>query len=235
MARQVKTNRVVFSLVCLVLGFLVAYSYQLTQREEKPAPLTDSQWKKTVELRNELIAEEKKNRELAEELHKKQNEVLQFEKKLADEEKVLSGMAEEAEQLRRYLGKVKVSGKGLIVTLDDGKYPYEGDVNNYIVHEHHIFKVVNELYLSGAYAVAINGQRLTRRSYIVCNGPVITVDGKQFPAPFVITALGDPDVLEKALNMRGGVKDQLVSENIVVKIEKSNSVEMEPILGDHPS
>jgi len=213
MARQVKTNRVIFSLVCLVLGFLVAYSYQLTQREEKAAPLTDSQWKKTVELRN----------------------VLQFEKKLADEEKVLSGMAEEAEQLRRYLGKVKVSGKGLIVTLDDGKYPYEGDVNNYIVHEHHIFKVVNELYLSGAYAVAINGQRLTRRSYIVCNGPVITVDGKQFPAPFVITALGDPDVLEKALNMRGGVKDQLVSENIVVKIEKSNSVEMEPILGDHPS
>ena len=105
-------------------------------------------------------------------------------------------LAEDAEKYRMFLGKVKVKGKGVKVTLSDGAYdPKEANINNYLVHEHHVFKVVNELYISGAAAIAINGQRLTSHSYIVCNGPVITVDGVQHPAPFVITAIGDSDVL----------------------------------------
>ena len=32
-------------------------------------------------------------------------------------------------------------------------------------------------------------------SYIKCTGPVITVDGRTFPAPFVIEAIGDMNVL----------------------------------------
>ena len=50
-----------------------------------------------------------------------------------------------------FLGKVKVKGKGVTVTLADGDYnPNEPNINNYLVHEYHVFKVVNELYISGA-------------------------------------------------------------------------------------
>lgn len=120
-----------------------------------------------------------------------------------------------------HLGKVKVKGTGVEVTLADGDYdPDEDNINNYIVHEHHVFKVINELYISGASAVAINGQRLSHSSYIVCNGPVIEVDGYQHPAPFVITAIGDAEVLSSALNLTGGVKDTLVDENIHFTLEK---------------
>ncbi|MDP4163311.1 MAG: DUF881 domain-containing protein, partial [Bacillota bacterium] len=77
-----------------------------------------------------------------------------------------------------------------------------------------------------------NGQRLSSNSYIVCNGPVITVDGYQHPAPFVISAIGDPDVLSAALNITGGVKDQLVNDNIVFTLEKKDEIVFEPILGN---
>lgn len=213
---------------------MIAISYHLTQkqRQNEPPGLSGNQYEKTLGLRNQLIAQEETNRKLQRELNQKQDKVLKNEKNLAKEAQVFHNLAEDAEKYRMFLGKVKVKGKGIKVTLSDGAYdPKEENVNNYLVHEQHVFKVVNELYISGAAAVAINGQRLTSQSYIVCNGPVITVDGVPHPAPFIITAIGEPDVLISSLNLSGGVKDQLVNDNIVFTLEKDNEIILNPILG----
>jgi len=232
---KVKGKHVILSLVCLVLGYMIAFSYHLTQKEnQKEQPnLSGKQWEKTIDLRNQLIAQEETNRKLQKELEQKQEKVLENEKNLSKEAQVFFNLAEDAEKYRMFLGKVKVKGKGVKVTLADGAYdPKDDNVNNYLVHEFHVFKVVNELYISGAAAVAINGQRLTSHSYINCNGPVITVDGIQHPAPFIISAIGDPDVLSSALNLTGGTKDQLVNDNIVFTLEKQNEIVLNPILGN---
>ncbi|WML32416.1 DUF881 domain-containing protein [Neobacillus sp. OS1-32] len=229
---KVKGNHVILSLVSLVLGFIIAFSYHLTQLQNTKPKMTDRQYKQTLALRNQLIEQEKTNRKLQKELNQKQAKVQKYEKEFAKEAKVFANLAEDAEKYRLYIGKVKVKGNGIKVTLADGAYdPKEGNVNNYLVHEHHVFKVINELYISGAAAVGINGQRLTSHSYIVCNGPVITVDGVPHPAPFVITAIGDPDILSSSLNLTGGVKDQLVNDNIVFKLEKANNITFGPIIG----
>ncbi len=231
---KVKGNHVILSLVCLVLGVILAFSYHLTdlKNQQTKRDLTNSQYQETLSLRNELIALEETNRKLQKELYEKQNKVQKNEKELAKETEDFTSLANDTEKYRMFLGKVKVKGKGVKITLADGAYnPAEGNMNNYLVHEHHVFKVVNELYISGAAAVAINGQRLTSRSYIVCNGPVITVDGVPHPAPFIITAIGDPEVLASSINLSGGVKDQLVNDNIVFTLEKENEISLNPVLG----
>ncbi|MEH7353022.1 DUF881 domain-containing protein [Neobacillus drentensis] len=231
---KVKGKHFILSLVCLVLGFMLAFSYHLTQKENQTEnrDISGKQYEKTLALRNQLIAQEETNRKLQKELKQKQDKVLKNEKDLAKEAQVFLNIAEDTEKYRMFLGKVKVKGKGVKITLSDGAYdPKEDNVNNYLVHEHHVFKVVNELYISGAAAVAINGQRLTSHSYIICNGPVITVDGVPHPAPFIITAIGEPDVLSSALNLSGGVKDQLVNDNLVFTLEKVNEIVLDPILG----
>ena len=213
---------------------MLAFSYHLTQKENQTEnrDISGKQYEKTLALRNQLIAQEETNRKLQKELNQKQDKVLKNEKDLAKEAQVFLNIAEDTEKYRMFLGKVKVKGKGVKITLSDGAYdPKEDNVNNYLVHEHHVFKVVNELYISGAAAVAINGQRLMSHSYIICNGPVITVDGVPHPAPFIITAIGEPDVLSSALNLSGGVKDQLVNDNLVFTLEKVNEIVLNPILG----
>jgi len=212
---------------------MIVYSYRITQgSNSNPHKITDSQWEQSLRLRDELNEQEEKNRELQNELNTKHEMVREFEAELANEAQVYFNLAEDAEKYRMFLGKVKVKGSGVKVTLSDGEYdPNEPNINNYLVHEHHVFKVVNELYISGATAVTINGQRLKSDSYIVCDGPVITVDGVPHPAPFVITAIGDPDVLAAAINLTGGVKDQLVNDNVVFSIEKENEIVLDPILG----
>lgn len=232
---KVKGKHVILSLVCLVLGYMIAFSYHFTQKElkEKNTTLSGKQWEKTIDLRNQLNAQKELNRRLEKELHEKQDKVLENEKDLSKEAQVYLTLAEDAEKYRMFLGKVKVKGKGVTVSLADGAYdPKEKNINNYLVHEYHVFKVINELYISGAAAIAINGQRLTSHSYIICNGPVITVDGIQHPAPFEITAIGDPEVLSSALSITGGVKDQLVNDNIVFSLEKKNEIVLNPILGN---
>lgn len=226
-----KGRYVVLSLVLLVIGFMISFSYHLTQQQKESIKITTSQWERDMKLRNELVELEEKNRKLQKELFAKQKKVMDMEKKLAEEQQAYYDMAEEAERYRVFLGKVKVKGPGVTVTLKDGHYnPSEENVNNYLVHERHVFMVVNELYAAGAEAVAVNGQRLSHRSYIVCNGPVIEIDGNQHPAPFEIAAIGDPEVLSAALELQGGIKDMLVSENIEVKIETKNEIVFNPLL-----
>ncbi|MCQ6279750.1 DUF881 domain-containing protein [Bacillus sp. EB600] len=231
---RVQGKYVVLSFVCLVLGYMLAFSYHLNQKENESTAykLSDKQWEKTIALRNQLINQEETNQKLQKELNQKQGKVLENEQELSKEAQVFYNLADDAEKYRMFLGQVKVQGKGVKVTLADGAYDSKDpNVNNYLVHEMHVFKVVNELYISGASAVAINGQRLSSRSYIVCNGPVITVDGNEFPAPFIVTAIGDPDTLSAALNLTGGVKDQLVNDNIVFTLEKKDAIVLDPILG----
>jgi uncharacterized protein YlxW (UPF0749 family) len=226
-----KGNRVILSFICFILGSMLAFSYQYTKREAAKRNITDRQWQKEYDYRERLIEIQKENRRLKNELVQKQNEVVEMEKALADQQTAYTDLAKQAEKLRMYVGKAKVKGKGIEITLSDASYiPSEQSATDYIVHEQHVFKVIHELLISGAEAIAINGQRISHRSYIVCNGPVIEVDGTQHAAPFVISAIGNPTVLASALNVPGGVKDQLVQDNIMVEISSKDEIVLDPII-----
>lgn len=231
---KLRGRYVILSLILLVVGFLISYSYQLTSEKNQNITMTSEQWDKEYETRSNLISKEETNKELQMELYEKQEEVKKIEESLKNEKQVYYNLVEDVEKYRMYIGELPVIGKGVQVTLEDASYiPDEDNVNNYIVHESHIFNLINELYISGADAIAINGQRLSRDSYLYCNGPVITVDGNQYPAPFVISAIGDPSVLIPALNIAGGMIDQLVYDNIVVTVEKQEEVKMDPLLQEN--
>lgn len=236
MKMKMRGRYVVLSLIMLVLGFLVSFSYQLTKEQRPNNGISSEQWSKEYETRQLLIKQEERNTELQKDLFKSQEKVREIEENLKNEKQIYFNLVEDVEKYRMYVGELGVAGEGIEVTLEDSSYIPEGEnVNNYIVHEGHIFKVINELLISGASAVAINGQRLSHDSYIYCNGPVVTVDGNQFPAPFVISAIGEPAVLDQALNIAGGIVEQIAYDNIVITLEKKNEVKMNPLLQEKKS
>lgn len=209
------------------MGFIVGYSYNQAKDNRDASSINSKLFEQEDSYREELIAQQERNKELSEEANALQEKIRKYEKSFVAGEKNYKNLVEEAEDLRLLLGDINAEGKGIRITLQDGDYdPKSANPNEYIVHESHVFKLLNELKISGAQAIAINGQRVLANSYIRCNGPVITIDGKQHPAPFVIEAVGNSTTLAASLNLNGGVVDQLLNDNIVVSLEENQKLTM---------
>ncbi len=194
--------------------------------KETMSPVSDS-FLAEEKYREELILQKERNKELSDEIGVKQEGIRSYEQSFSAKEKAHADLVEEAKDLRLLLGVIPATGPGIKIILKDADYdPVEQNPNDYIVHESHIFKVINELRISGAQGLSINGQRITANSFIKCTGPVITVDGKTFPAPFVIEAIGDSDVLASSLYLKGGVIDGLIRDNIVVTTEQIKEMKL---------
>lgn len=233
--KQGKVSKsIVFSLVFLIFGFILSYSYSnsLANEPSEESSLS-SDFEKEERFREELIEQQERNKTLREEMQAKQEELQNFESSFSDGEEAYSEMASEAEKLRRYVGLMPVEGTGVKIVLEDGEYNGQSiNPNNYIVHESHVFQVIHEMYISGAEAIAVNGQRIHANSTIICTGPVIEVDGVQYPAPFTIEAIGKPEVLAASIELSGGVLDQLVNDNIVVTMDEGLAIQMPALLSE---
>lgn len=228
------SKSVIFSLVFLVLGFILAYSYSLSQVKNGTDEFAaNSAFEQEERFREELIEQQERNKTLRQEMQAKQNDLQKLESSFSEGQANFSELAEEAEKLRRFIGLMPVEGEGLKVVLEDGEYGLETvNPNNYIVHESHVFQVIHEMYISGAEAVSVNGQRIDSNSTIVCTGPVIEVDGVLHPAPFTIEAIGEPEVLAASLELPGGVLDQLVNDNIIITVDEGLAITMPALLSE---
>ncbi|RKJ20576.1 DUF881 domain-containing protein, partial [Butyricicoccus sp. 1XD8-22] len=145
-------KQLVILIVCIVTGFIIGYSYNLSKDNMKvTSPYIDQE----ESYREELIGQQERNKELMEELNSLQNKIRDYEKTFASNEDQYENLVQEAERLRLILGEIPAVGQGVKITLDDGEYdPNNTNPNDYIVHESHIFKVINELKISGAEAIS---------------------------------------------------------------------------------
>jgi len=100
-------------------------------------------------------------------------------------------------------GRVPVVGAGLTVTLADApdsvQATSEIDVNYLVVHQQDIQAVVNAMWLGGAKAVTIAGQRVISTTGIKCSGNNVRLHGIPYPQPYVISAVGDQGALYSAI------------------------------------
>lgn len=101
-------------------------------------------------------------------------------------------LQDQLDRLGLATGADPAQGPGVRVVADDGPSSAGEDAE---VLDVDLQKLVNGLWLSGAEAVAVNGQRLTALSAIRLAGPVITVNYERISAPYTVTAIGDPDTL----------------------------------------
>ena len=117
---------------------------------------------------------------------------------LEDEQLAASGQVARSRQLALAVGAVALEGPGVRVTLDDAPDADTAtgeDADQKRVYSKDLQFVVNALWEAGAEAVSINGNRLTSTSAIRFAGSALVVDYRPLTRPYVVTAIGDPDVL----------------------------------------
>ena len=117
-------------------------------------------------------------------------------------------------ETRLLAGLTPVQGPGVVITLRDSKRPLlhkvpPGMTLPNIIHDTDINQVINELKAAGAEAITVNSQRLVATSSVRCAGPTIFVNNMPQTPPFVVEAIGDSKALTAALNLPGGIVNQI--------------------------
>ncbi|HRD63149.1 MAG TPA: DUF881 domain-containing protein [Nocardioides sp.] len=106
-------------------------------------------------------------------------------------------------QLEGPAGLQAQTGSGVVVTLsdapDDVVDSTSGDKKLLVVHQQDIQAVVNAMWKGGATAVVLQGQRMVTTTGIKCEGNSVVIQGRPYPQPYVIEAVGDVGDLTSAL------------------------------------
>ncbi len=107
-------------------------------------------------------------------------------------------------------GKVAVTGTGITVSLDDapadGPRPAGTGPDDLVVHQQDLQAVINALWAGGAEAMALMDQRVISTSAFQCIGNVLSLQGRRYSPPYVVTAVGDPAELVAALDADRAVR-----------------------------
>ena len=143
------------------------------------------------------------------------------------------------QELEAAAGLTGVRGPAVTVSLDDaprqpGRPPLSDDPDDLVVHEQDVQAVVNALWAGGAEAMTLMGQRVVSTSAVRCVGNTVVLHGRVYSPPFVVTAVGDPDALLRALEDDPGVQYfQTFVERFGLgyAVERERSVELPPYDG----
>ncbi|MGW8377745.1 DUF881 domain-containing protein [Streptomyces sp. ODS28] len=119
--------------------------------------------------------------------------------------------------LEKASGTKPVSGSGVSVTLDDAppdatpKIPGVPDPqpNDLVIHQQDLQAVVNALWQGGARGIKIMDQRLISTSAVRCVGNTLILQGRVYSPPYKITAVGDQEKLQRALDNSSAIQNYM--------------------------
>ena len=109
-------------------------------------------------------------------------------------------------------GMAEITGPGVRVSLDDAPrgtsagQPAGLGPDDLVVHQQDVQAVVNAMWRGGAEGIQVMDQRLIATSAVRCVGNTLILGGRVYSPPFVVTGVGDPDRLSRALATEPGVQ-----------------------------
>lgn len=183
-------------------------------------------------LRDSVLKEKEKYEDTYKLLEKSMDELENLRKVAASDSQDAANIEENISEANKLLGLTDLTGKGVVIKLDDSKLTEKSaNLNDYIVHDLDLVEVVNELFNSGAEAISINGQRIVSTTSINCSGNIVKVNDEKIGVPFEINAIGLPDKIYGALTRPGGYLELMENDGVYVDIYKSDDISIPKYTG----
>ncbi|MCR3956189.1 MAG: DUF881 domain-containing protein [Gudongella sp.] len=197
--------KLMISIFSVLVGILIASQMKLNVELLTPVTvksIMDTR-KQIDSLRNEIV-------ELEMIVAQREAELQTLESISTGDANIIDILEEDVRGNRSRAGYSALEGPGIEIVMYDNIGENIGlDFNDYIIHDVDIMNIINDLRVAGAEAISINDQRIIAWSEIKCGGPIIRVNGKSIGTPFMIKAIGDPQLLMAAVNAPGTYGDNL--------------------------
>ncbi|HHU64207.1 MAG TPA: DUF881 domain-containing protein [Clostridiales bacterium] len=207
-------------LVSVILGIVLAIQFKSVQKVGGSVSLQRAQ-----ELSNKVQRLTEENESLENQIKEFQQRIKEYEDAAQDVDKITDTMYKELERIRILAGLSDVEGPGIVVTVDMKTQTideFTGTINT--ITDEDLLRIVNELNAAGAEAISINEERIVSTTEIRNAGRFININTNSYSTPFIIKAIGDPNNLESALMLIGGVVDYFNVINISIDIKKHDKI-----------
>jgi uncharacterized protein YlxW (UPF0749 family) len=188
--RRVPSWQFTLAAAMLVLGFLMAAQagaepsrVQYTSQERPPLVETATQLQSQQDaLKSQIL--------------KLRAQIEDLEASSAGNGALVTSMNQQLQQARLAAGLVDLQGPGVVVQLEDSTQavPPGAAPGDYLVGASDLRAVINELWLDGAEAIAVNGERITATSGLTDIGSSILLNGTYLQPPYQIVAIGPKDL-----------------------------------------
>jgi len=219
-----KKDKIWIGTACVILGVFIAFQMKFIQGTYLNGS-TPTQ--KTTEILNEMAAVKAEKESLIEEVESLEKQLEDIQESASGESAVIKNLTDELNKYKAFSGMTKVSGQGVLVTIDnppaDNSYGLE--VN--IAYDYKLLlELLNELNSAGAEAISINEQRMINSTEVRLAGTKVNVNTIPISPPFVIKAIGNSGTLDGALNQRFGIVANLRDMGYYVEVKAIENVEI---------
>jgi uncharacterized protein YlxW (UPF0749 family) len=199
--RSVPSWQITLGAALLALGFLIAAQLQ----SEPPRVRYTTQERQP--LIQTTLALQAQQDQLKATILAARTRIQSLEQSSVGNEAQVKLLNDQLEAARLAGGLVALHGPGLVIRLEDSQQavPAGGAASDYLVSARDVRTVVEELWLAGAEAVAVNTERIAVTSAIVDIGQSVLVNSAYLAAPFDITAIGPTDLYDRLSHAQGFV------------------------------
>jgi len=199
--RNIPSWQVTLGAALLALGFLIAA--QLGS-ENPRVRYTTQERTPLLETATELQAEQD---ELKNRILQLRSDIGAVEGQGAGSADLIRQLNAQLEEARIAAGLIPLTGTGIVLRLEDSQAPVPPGASeaDYLVGSHDIRTVVEELWLAGAEAIAVNGERVTPTTAIIDIGSSLLVNSAYLAPSYQVTALGPTDLYDRMSQSPGFV------------------------------
>ena len=214
----------ILTTISAIIGVMLAVQLQSNLHPKQ------SESRSITELRKVLLQEQEKSKVLLADISKQEQLLSQYQESL-DSVDSIGVMKEELSRAQKQAGLASVSGKGIIIRIEQDPILNEQwnaenlplpDPSN-LVLDVDLRWLTNELLANGAQVLSINNNRLLSNSSIRNVGEEIQVDTKTIRMPYEIKALGNPDTLISSMKLEG-LEEFFRSVNMKVTLEERENL-----------
>jgi uncharacterized protein YlxW (UPF0749 family) len=144
----------------------------------------------------------------------------------------LKDLYAQLEQARIGAGLIALTGPGAVFKLEDATQPGAG--SDGLVTAHDVRVLVQELWLAGAEAIAIDGERVTVTTAVLDIGGSVLVNSAYLAPPYEVAAIGPPDIyerLQQSASFRSFFQDRVQKVGLVLSVAELPNVDVPAFAG----
>ncbi len=190
--RRIPSWQLTLGVALLVLGFLIAAQLRSI------VPRTQYSSSELPPLRQTAQELQQAHEQLGQQIQDLRGQIQAAERNSQGNEALIASLNAQLQDARIAAGLVELQGPGVVISLRDSTQPLppEAAPGDELVTAADLRAVITQLWLAGAEAISVNGERIAATTPLTDIGSSVLVNSTYLQPPYELSAIGPPDLYQ---------------------------------------